>query len=222
MRCVGPDGEMIGVMKTSDALKRARQAGLDLVEISPSAKPPVCRIMDHGKYRYDQNRKNKAARKQQHAHAVKEIKFHSNVEEHDYQTKLGRIRQFLDKGHKVKVSLMFRGRENAHRELGFQLINRVIADCDELSSVDMSPKLIGRHIVSMLAPRAAKVPTKEQSKAPVKPPAEAPAKAPAEAPAKAPAEASAKAPAEAPVEAATKDESADSSAAPAEAASKSA
>jgi len=190
---------MLGVMKTSDALKKARLSGLDLVEISPTARPPVCRIMDHGKYLYDLNRKNKSSRKQQHSHAVKEIKFHSNVEEHDYQTKLSRIVEFVTKGHKVKVSLMFRGRENAHRDLGFKLIERVISDCGELASVDMSPKLIGRHIVSMIAPRAAKIPVKgRQEKAPKK----APKKAPAEGPEKAPAPPSAETPAKAPQEAA--------------------
>lgn len=165
IRCIDADGTMIGVIRTSEAQKNAQAQGLDLVEVSPTAKPPVCRIMDYGKYRYDLNRKQKAARKQSHAHALKEIKFHSNVEEHDYQFKRNRIVQFLEKGHKVKVSLMFRGRENAHRELGFALIERVIKDCADLSSVDMQPRLMGRHIVSMLSPAADK-PTRKQADAP--------------------------------------------------------
>ncbi len=139
-------------MPTREALKLAQQEGLDLVEVSPNADPPVCRIMDYGKYRYDQSVKRKKARKQSQSHsrAVKEIKFHANVGEHDFDTKMRHVRDFLEKGHKVKLSLQFRGRENAHRELGFEVINRAIASCADVAAVEMEPKLMGRSIVTML------------------------------------------------------------------------
>ncbi len=156
MRCVNADGSMAGVMATRDARVLAQEQGMDLVEISPNADPPVCRIMDFGKYRYDESRKRRQAKKSTHTHAVKEIKFHANVGEHDFQTKVNHIRKFLSKGHKVKVSLMFRGRENAHRELGFEVIQRVIQQCDDLSVVDMTPKLIGRSVVAMLGVKSGK------------------------------------------------------------------
>ena len=151
VRCVGADGTQLGVMDTREALARARDAGQDLVEVSPNADPPVCRIMDFGKYRYQESIKRKQARKNQQNRQVKEVKFHANVAEHDYQTKLGHATRFLEKGHKVKLSLQFRGRENAHRELGFEVINRVIKDCEELGTIDMAPRLMGRSIVAVLS-----------------------------------------------------------------------
>ena len=156
VRCVKADGTMIGVLPTREALKVAQQEGLDLVEISPNADPPVCRIMDFGKYRYDESMKRKKARKQHHVRSVKEIKFHANVAEHDYKTKINHARKFLEKGHKVKLSLQFRGRENAHRELGFQVIERALKDCEDMSVVDMTPRLMGRSIVSMLGAKSQK------------------------------------------------------------------
>lgn len=156
VRCVNADGSQVGVVPTSEARALAQQQGLDLVEVSPKANPPVCRIMDFGKYRYEESRKRKEARKHAQSHAVKEIKFHANVAEHDYQTKLEHIRKFLKKGHKVKVSLQFRGRENIHRELGFEVINRVIKDCEEDASVEMPPKLMGRNVAALLSPKTAK------------------------------------------------------------------
>lgn len=141
-------------MSTRDALTRARQVGLDLVEISPNADPPVCRIMDFGKYRYEEARKEKLARKHQHQQAVKEMKFHANTAEHDYQTKVTHMKEFMEKGHKVKITLTFRGRENAHRDLGFEMMNRVIKDCESVSMVDMTPRMLGRSIISMIGPRA--------------------------------------------------------------------
>jgi translation initiation factor IF-3 len=143
-------------MSTRDARALAQKRGLDLVEISPNADPPVCRIMDFGKYRYDESRKQRMARKHQHHQSVKEIKFRSNVGEHDYMTKVNHIRSFLEKGHKVKVSLQFRGRENAHRELGFELVQRVLKECEDLGQVDQQPRLMGRTIVSMLSAKGGK------------------------------------------------------------------
>lgn len=167
----------------------ARQQGLDLVEISPTADPPVCRVMDFGKYRYDESRKRRLARKHQHAHVVKEIKFHVNVAEHDYLTKLGHVRAFLAKGHKVKLTLTFRGRENAHRELGVQLMARVLKDCADVSVVDSAPKMMGYSLIGMVGPRAAKSakpaqPAQVPAGAPVRPavPVAPPATAPVEAP----------------------------------------
>ena len=144
---------MIGVVSISEAMVRGRESGLDLVEISPTAEPPVCRLMDYGKFKYEESRKERMSRKRQHAAELKEIKFHANVGDHDYSTKTSHIRGFLEKGHKVKASLYFRGRENAHRELGFAIINRVLKDCDDICHVDMMPKLIGNSIVAILGPR---------------------------------------------------------------------
>lgn len=147
---------MLGVLKTHEALAKAEAQGLDLVEISPNAAPPVCRIMDFGKFQYEEGRKKKMARKKQHGHVVKEIKFHSNVAEHDYETKVGHIKEFLQKGCKVKLTLTFRGRENAHRELGFELMNKVIKDCSDVCTVDMEPKIMGRSINAMISAKVGK------------------------------------------------------------------
>ncbi|MBM4142011.1 MAG: translation initiation factor IF-3 [Lentisphaerae bacterium] len=153
VRCIDADGNMVGVIATREARSLAEQRGLDLVEVSPNAEPPVCRIMDFGKYRYEESRKQREARRHHHSHAIKEIKFRANVAEHDYQTKVGHLKEFLRKGYKVKVSLMFRGRENAHRELGFELVNRVLKDCGDGGSVDQPPRLMGRTIIAMLSGR---------------------------------------------------------------------
>lgn len=147
---------MVGVIPTKEALKMAQQQGYDLVEVSPNANPPVCRIMDFGKFRYDESVKERQARKKAHRHALKEIKFHANVAEHDYQYKVNHARDFLEKGHKVKLSLQFRGRENAHRELGFELVKRVINELGELCVVEMQPKMMGRTLVAMLSPKSVK------------------------------------------------------------------
>jgi len=147
---------MLGVVTVSEAMSLAVRAGLDLVEVSPNAEPPVCRIMDFGKFKYEQARKEREARKHQHAAEMKEIKFHANVAEHDFDTKLNHIFGFLKKGMKVKCSLYFRGRENAHRELGFEVITRVLKSCEEVAQADMAPKLIGSSIVMVLGPRSGK------------------------------------------------------------------
>jgi translation initiation factor IF-3 len=156
IRCINSDGTMLGIVATKDALRMAQEQGVDLVEVSPNADPPVCRIMDFGKFRYEEGRKKKTARKNQQSHAVKEMKFHANVADHDYATKVAHIRDFLEKGLKVKISLTFRGRENAHRELGFQLVGRVLKDCETVGVVEMSPKMMGRSIIAMMGARAAK------------------------------------------------------------------
>ncbi len=151
---------MLGVVTVSEAMSIAVRAGLDLVEVSPNADPPVCRVMDFGKFKYEQARKERDARKHQHAAEMKEVKFHANVADHDFETKVNHIHGFLEKGMKVKCSLYFRGRENAHRELGFEVINRVVKSCEEVAQPDMPPKLIGSSIVMVLGPRSGKpVPT---------------------------------------------------------------
>ncbi len=152
VRCISDTGEQIGVISTSEALRLAESRGLDLVEISPNARPPVCRIMNFGKYRYEVSRKEKIARKHQATMVVKEIKFHLNVEEHDYLTKLNRIREFLQKGQRVKASLLFRGRENEHRNLGFALFERLLRDCESDGVAEAPPKLFGNNLVALLRP----------------------------------------------------------------------
>ena len=134
----------------------AEEVGLDLVEISPNAKPPVVKIMDFGKFKYEQSMKRKQARKHQQNRPVKEVKFHANVGDHDYQTKIDHARGFLEKGHKVKMTLTFRGRENAHRDLGFEVIQRAKVACEDVCVVDMEPRLIGRNIVMMLGVKSGK------------------------------------------------------------------
>ena len=148
----------MGVIPTRDALRLAQDQGMDLVEISPNADPPVCRIMDFGKFRYEESLKKRQARQQAMAHnkPIKEVKFHANVEDHDYQTKVRHVREFLESGHKVKLTLQFRGRENAHRELGMQVMARVLKNCEDVCVVEMDPRMMGRMVVAMLGVRAAK------------------------------------------------------------------
>ncbi|MFH0953809.1 MAG: translation initiation factor IF-3 [Verrucomicrobiota bacterium] len=153
IRCVGADGSQIGIISTREALAMAERAGMDLVEIAPNAAPPVCRIMDYGKYKYEEEKKEKTARKHQTATRVKEVQFHPNVAEHDYQTKLRHIRDFLGEGHRVKVGLFFRGRESAHQEIGIEVMNRVIKDCQDLGSAEQAPKFLGRNLYMLLSPK---------------------------------------------------------------------
>ena len=198
---------MLGVMTTRDAQRLAEQQGLDLVEISPNADPPVCKIMDFGKFRYEESIKRKQARKSQIRQQIKEVKFHASVDEHDLQTKLRHIREFLAEGDKVKVTLQYRGRENAHKELGMEVVTRVIKELDPISIVEQQPRLLGRLLGCLLAPRPVKPGTKgtqpsqpsaPRPVAPVAPATTAPAPGAAPA-APAPAPVVAPAPAAAPV-----------------------
>jgi len=152
VRLVGPEGEQLGVFATKDAMGKARQYEMDLVEIAPTSRPPVCKIMDYGKFKYEQGKKQKVSKKHQAQTKVKEIKYHANVGEHDYQTKLRRTRDFLMEGYRVKCSLYFRGRENDHRQFGFDLFQRVKADVAELVNVDQEPRLTGRNLMMLLSP----------------------------------------------------------------------
>jgi translation initiation factor IF-3 len=150
---VDADGSQVGVIATSEAIMLARRRGLDLVEVAATAQPPVCRIMDFGKYKYELSKKSRQSKKHQVTTKVKEVKFHANVDDHDYATKLRHIRDFLAEGHRVKISLMFRGRENAHQELGFQLMSRVQKDCQDLSGSDRKPEQMGRFLFMLLMPK---------------------------------------------------------------------
>ena len=140
-------------MASQDALSRAREAGLDLVEVSPNAEPPVCRIMDFGKYKFENSKKKQAAKKKQKKIQVKEIKFRPRTEEGDYKVKLRKLTNFLENGDKCKVTMRFRGREFAHQELGMEFLKRVQKDLDEIATVEQMPGMEGRQMVMLLAPR---------------------------------------------------------------------
>ena len=144
---------MVGVVPTDQALAIAEEASLDLVEVSPNAEPPVCRVMDYGKYVFEENKKRQAAKKKQKQIQVKEVKFRPGTEEGDYQVKLRNLVRFLSDGDKAKVTLRFRGREMAHQELGMNLLKRIEADLQELALVEQFPKMEGRQMVMVLAPK---------------------------------------------------------------------
>ena len=150
---IGSDGSQVGVMLTRDAITKAEGEGLDLVEVSPNADPPVCKIMDYGKYIYQKDKSQQAARKKQKQIQVKEVKFRPTTEEADYQTKLRALLRFLEEGDKVKVTLRYKGREMAHQELGFQLIDRIKADLEEVALIEQSPKMEGRQAIMVMSPR---------------------------------------------------------------------
>lgn len=142
---------MLGVTKIKDALQKAEEAGLDLVEVSPNAEPPVCKILDYGKYKYEQQKKANEARKKQKTIDLKEIKIRPTTEEHDYQVKLRNCKRFLNAGNKVKVSMRFRGREMAHQDVGMKLMKRMLEDVEGLGKADMGPKLEGRQMIMVLS-----------------------------------------------------------------------
>ncbi|WP_269539792.1 translation initiation factor IF-3 [Cerasicoccus fimbriatus] len=152
IRVIGPDGKQVGVMKTKDALDLAKQAGLDLLEVSPNARPPVCRILDYGKFQYEQSKREKDSKKHQAATRMKEVKFRVRIEEHDFMTKLRRAEEFLDHGSKLKITLMFRGREMQHQDLGFVVVKRAIEDLSHIGHLDSPPKLVGRNITTTMSP----------------------------------------------------------------------
>ena len=153
VRVIDSEGEQAGVMALASAIELARAVGLDLVEVSPTAEPPVCRIMDFGKYLFEQNKKSQSAkRKQKHVH-VKEIKFRPGTEEGDYRVKLRKLTEFLEGGDKTKVTLRFRGREMAHQDLGAKLLARVRGDLEEYGVVEQMPQMEGRQMVMVIAPK---------------------------------------------------------------------
>lgn len=153
VRVIGADGEQVGVMPTREALLLATDAGLDLVEVSPNAAPPVVRVMDYGKYVFEQNKKNQVAKRKQKQIQIKEVKFRPGTEEGDYQVKLRNLVRFLTEGDKAKVTLRFRGREMMHQDLGRKLLQRVEADLAELATVEQHPRLEGRQMVMVLSPK---------------------------------------------------------------------
>jgi len=156
VRVTGVDGEQLGIMPTAQARELAEEVDMDLVEISPQAEPPVCRIMDYGKFLFETNKKKQVAKKKQKQIQVKEIKFRPGTEEGDYQIKLRNLTRFLEGGDKCKVTLRFRGREMAHQELGRKLLKRVEADLNELGTVEQFPRMEGRQMVMVIAPRKKK------------------------------------------------------------------
>ncbi len=153
IQLIDQTGTNVGVVLTADALVKAVEAGLDLVEISPDANPPVAKILDYGKYKYQEQKKAAEARKKQKVVEIKEIKMRPSIDDHDYDVKMRAIRRFFDEGDKVKVTLRFRGRELAHQELGWQVLQRVKADTEPISKVESEPRMEGRQMVMVLAPR---------------------------------------------------------------------
>jgi translation initiation factor IF-3 len=153
-------GEQLGILPPFEALKIARERGLDLVEVSPNAVPPVCRIQDYGKFLYEKDKSERAARKKQKIIVVKEVKFSVTVDEHDYQTKKNQAVRFLIEGDKVKASLRFKGRQMAHRELGYAIINRLIQDIGDAGAVEFMPRMEGTTLHAILAPGKKEVPKK--------------------------------------------------------------
>ena len=154
IRLIGADGENVGVVTPERGLDLAEQAGLDLVEISPNATPPVCKIMDFGKFKYENQKRESEARKKQKIIEVKEVKFRPNTDVHDYDVKMRNVMRFLENGDKVKVTLRFRGREMAHQNLGRELLQRVAEDVKEIGKVENMPKMEGRQMVMMIGPAA--------------------------------------------------------------------
>ena len=152
IRLIGAEGENVGVISPREALSMAQEAGLDLVEISPNATPPVCKIMDFGKFKYEQQKRESEARKKQTTIQVKEVKFRPNTDTHDYDVKMRNVVKFLEKGDKVKVTLRFRGREMAHQNLGRELLERVAEDVKEIGKVENMPKMEGRQMIMMIGP----------------------------------------------------------------------
>ncbi|MBN2564301.1 MAG: translation initiation factor IF-3 [Candidatus Eisenbacteria bacterium] len=155
VRVIDDDGSQVGVIPTSEALAMAEERGLDLVEVSPKARPPVCKIMDYGKYMYQLNKRAKEAKKRQHVTVVKEIKMRPKIEPHDYDFKLRHAREFLGEGDKVKCTVIFRGRELAHKELGRKLMERAIEDLSDAASVEVPIRSEGRSMIMVLAPKPA-------------------------------------------------------------------
>jgi translation initiation factor IF-3 len=168
VRLVGPDGSQIGIVSTQDALRQARELDLDLVEVAPQASPPVARIMDYGKFKYERDIRQKEARKKQARIDVKEIKFRPTIDPHDYATKKGHVERFLRAGSRVKVTIMFRGREMAHTDLGRKILDRLVEDLRDVAQVDAAPKQDGRNMIMVIAPTK-KAPQRDEQPAPAQP-----------------------------------------------------
>lgn len=150
VRVIGPNGNQVGVMQTREALAMAKKAGLDLVEISPTARPPVCRVIDFGKFMYEQSKKTKESKSS--TTKLKEVKFRINIDQHDYMTKIRRAEGFLNKGNKLKITLMLRGREMEHSDIGFNTVKRAIVDLEGVGHADADPRMSGRNISTTMSP----------------------------------------------------------------------
>ena len=154
VRVIDPDGKQVGVLSVKEAIRIAEERGMDLVEVAPNSQPPVCRIMNYGKYKYQQSKRTQEARKHQTVIRIKEVKVRPRTEEHDFQFKLRHVKRFLDEGNKVKISMLFRGREIAHPEFGKEVLNRFIEEVKEMTVIEQSPRLEGRNMVMILAPKS--------------------------------------------------------------------
>jgi translation initiation factor IF-3 len=165
VRLVGPNGEQVGIVRVEDALRLAQEADLDLVEVAPTARPPVCKLMDFGKFKYENALKAREARKNQINTVIKEIKLRPKIDPHDYGTKKGHVVRFLKAGDKVKVTIMFRGREQSRPELGFRLLQRLAEDVEELGFVESRPKQDGRNMIMVLGPHKKKSEAKPEQRA---------------------------------------------------------
>ncbi|MCH1429689.1 MAG: translation initiation factor IF-3 [Chlamydiales bacterium] len=159
VRLIDAEGEQVGIVSIQEARERAQTAGLDLIEVVPNATPPVCKIIDYGKFRYNQTKKEKENKKAQHQIKVKEVKVKPNIDQHDFMTKVKHAKTFLEKGNKVKVSCMFRGREMAHQDVGYEVVKRFIQEVEEWGTPDAPLKLMGRFLSVVLAPVSKKVKT---------------------------------------------------------------
>ena len=153
VRLVREDGSMVGVVPTREAISMAADAGLDLVEVSPNAEPPVCKILDLGKFKYEEQKRKNEARKKQKVIEVKEIKLRPGIDIHDYEVKMRSVHRFLEEGDKVKVTMRFRGREMAHQELGVKVLDRVKSDLDEIAKVESQPRMEGRQMIMVISPK---------------------------------------------------------------------
>jgi translation initiation factor IF-3 len=165
VRLVGPNGETVGIVPTADALRLAQEADLDLVEIAPQGKPPVCKLMDYGKFKYENAQKAREARRNQTNVIIKEMKLRPKIDAHDYETKKGHVVRFLKAGDKVKITIMFRGREQHRPELGFRLLQRLAEDVQELGFVESAPKQDGRNVIMVLGPNKKKADAKVDQEA---------------------------------------------------------
>ena len=166
VRLIGAEGEQIGIIDTREAMNMAREKGLDLVMVSPQAVPPVCRLLDYGRFRYEQQQNEKENRKRARSQEVKAIKFRVKIDDHDFKTKTGHVRRFLEEGHKVKVTIMFRGRERTHPELGERILVRVAEALSDIGAPESNPSMMGMDMNMIMAPKAPAAPKKEKAERP--------------------------------------------------------
>ncbi|MFC5847511.1 translation initiation factor IF-3 [Deinococcus petrolearius] len=166
IRLIGAEGEQVGIIDTRDAMNMAREKGMDLVMVSPQAVPPVCRLLDYGRFRYEQQQNEKENRKRARSQEVKAIKFRVKIDDHDFNTKTGHVRRFLEEGHKVKVTIMFRGRERTHPELGERILVRVAETLADIGAPEGTPSMMGMDMNMIMTPKAAPVPKKERGDLP--------------------------------------------------------